>query len=55
MVHCLIVSCPQNANILGIGDDKDIEISYELVDVDFELMATQNALRSFMLRQKRMQ
>lgn len=55
IAHWLIIPCPQNANILGIGDDKDIEIKYELVVVDFVLMTTQNASRSFMRRQKRVQ
>ena len=54
IVHCLIIPCPQNANISGIGD-KDTEIKYELVDVDFVLKATQNASRSFMRRRKRVQ
>ena len=47
IIPCLIVPCPQNANILEIGDDEEFEIEYEHVDVDFVLMATRNTSRNF--------
>ena len=52
IVPCLIVPCSQNTNNLGIGDDEEFLIEYELVDVDFVFKILQEIL---LKRRKRVQ